>query len=68
MIGEMGAGHIVNKKMREPTGERTIDYYCKAVAYLNGVVGEQALAETVPKEVEPRKGFTPRPSVQLPSN
>ena len=46
----MGAGHIVNKKTREPTAERTIDYYCKAIAYLNGVVGEQVLAETVSKE------------------
>jgi len=44
MIGEMEAGHIVNKKTRELIGERTIDYYYKAIAYLNGVVGDQALA------------------------
>jgi integrase len=43
-IGEIKAERIVNKKTREPIGERTIDYYSKAVAYLNGVVGEQPLA------------------------
>jgi len=44
MIGEMEAGHIVNKKTREPIGERTIDYYSKAIAYLNGFVGDEPLA------------------------
>jgi hypothetical protein len=43
-IGEIEAGRIVNKKTREPIGERTIDYYSTAIAYLNGVVGEQPLA------------------------
>jgi integrase len=43
-IGEIEAGRIVNKKTREPIGERTIDYYSQAIVYLNGVVGEQPLA------------------------
>lgn len=43
-IGEIKAGRIFNKKTREPIGERTIDYYSKAVAYLKGVVGEWPLA------------------------
>jgi hypothetical protein len=43
-IREIEAGRIVNKKTREPIGERTLDYYSKAVAYLNGVVGDQPLA------------------------
>jgi integrase len=44
MISEMEAGRIVNKKTREPIGERTIDFYAKAVAYLNDVVGDKPLA------------------------
>jgi len=44
MIAEIEAGRIVNKKTREPIGERTIDYYSTAIAYLNGVVGDQPLA------------------------
>jgi hypothetical protein len=40
MIQEMQAGRIVNKKTREPIGERTIDYYSNAIAYLNGAVGD----------------------------
>jgi hypothetical protein len=44
MIAEMEAGRIVNKKTREPIGERTIDFYSKAVAYLNDVVGDKPLA------------------------
>ena len=43
-IGEIKAGRIVNKKTREPIGERTIDYYCNAIAYLNGIVGDKPLA------------------------
>ena len=43
-IREIEAGRIVNKKTREPIGERTLDYYSKAVAYLDGVVGDQPLA------------------------
>jgi len=43
-IREIEAGRIVNKKTREPIGERTIEYYSKAVAYLNGMVGDQPLA------------------------
>jgi integrase len=44
MIEEMEAGRIVNKKTREPIGERTIDFYSKAIAYLNDVVGDKHLA------------------------
>jgi len=44
MIAEMEAGRIVNKKTREPIGERTIDYYSKAISYLNGVGGDKPLA------------------------
>jgi Phage integrase family len=44
MIAEIKAGRIVNKKTREPIGERTIDYYSDAIAYLTGAVGEQPLA------------------------
>jgi len=43
-IEEIKAGRIVNKKTRETIGERTIDYYSKAIAYLNGVVGDKPLA------------------------
>jgi len=43
-MAEMEAGRIVNKKTREPIGERTIDFYSKAVAYLNYVVGDKPLA------------------------
>jgi len=43
-IGEIKAERIVNKKTREPIGERTIDYYSTAVAYLNGIVGDKPLA------------------------
>lgn len=43
-IEEIKAGRIVNKKTREPIGERTIDYYSDAIAYLNGVVGDKPLA------------------------
>jgi len=44
MIAEMKSGRIVNKKTREPIGERTIDYYSGATEYLNSVVGDQPLA------------------------
>jgi integrase len=44
MIEEMEAGRIVNKKTREPIGERTIDFYSKAIAYLNDVAGDKLLA------------------------
>jgi integrase len=44
MIEEMEAGRIVNKKTREPIGERTIDFYSKAIEYLNDVVGDKHLA------------------------
>jgi len=43
-IVEIKAGRIVNKKTREPIGERTIDYYSNAIAYLNGIVGDKPLA------------------------
>ncbi len=43
-LREIKAGRIVNKKTREPIGERTIDYYSGAIAYLNGVVGDKPLA------------------------
>jgi hypothetical protein len=36
MLAEIEAGRIVNKKTREPIGERTTDYYSKAIDYLNG--------------------------------
>jgi integrase len=42
-IGEIKAERIVNKKTREPIGERTIDYYSNAIAYLNGIVGDKPL-------------------------
>jgi integrase len=44
MIAEMKAGRIVNKKTREQIGERTIEHYARAIAFLNGVVGDQPLA------------------------
>lgn len=44
MITEMRAGRIVNKKTREPIGERTVDAYETAIAYLVGVVGTKPLA------------------------
>jgi prevent-host-death family protein len=44
MIEEMEAGRIVNKKTREPIGERTIDFYSKAIDYLNDVAGDKLLA------------------------
>jgi integrase len=44
MLAEIEAGRIVNKKTREPIGERTTDYYSKAIDYLNGVIGDQPLA------------------------
>jgi hypothetical protein len=37
---EIKAERILNKKTRELIGERTIDYYSTAIAYLNGVVGD----------------------------
>jgi integrase len=43
MIAEIEAGRIVNKKTREPIGERTTDYYSKAIDYLNGVIEDQSL-------------------------
>jgi len=43
-IGEIKAERILNKKTREPIGERTVDYYSDAIAYLNGVVGDKPLA------------------------
>jgi integrase len=44
MIAEMQAGRIVNKKTREPIGERTIDFYSTGIAYLDGIVGDKPLA------------------------
>jgi len=44
MITEMKSGRIVNRKTREPIRERTIDYYSGAIAYMDGVVGDQPLA------------------------
>jgi hypothetical protein len=43
-IGEIKAGRIVNSKTRKSIRTNTIDYYLTAVAYLNGVVGNNALA------------------------
>jgi hypothetical protein len=43
-IGEIKAGRIVNRKTREPIGERTIDSYSDAIAHLNAVVGDKPLA------------------------
>jgi integrase len=42
-IGEIKAGRIVNSKTRKSIRTNTIDYYLTAVAYLNGVVGNNAL-------------------------
>lgn len=39
MIAEMKAGRIVNVKTRERIGDRTIDFYSTAVAYLSDVLG-----------------------------
>jgi integrase len=44
MVAEMQAGRIVNKKTGEPVGERTIDFYTTAIAYLNEVVRDKPLA------------------------
>lgn len=44
MIAEMKAGRIVNAKTRERVGDRTIDFYSTAVAYLNEIVGAKPLA------------------------
>jgi hypothetical protein len=44
MTARSQAGRIVNKKTREPIGERTIDYYSRVIACLNGVVGNESLA------------------------
>ena len=35
-IGRVKAERILNKKTREPIGERTIDYYSDAIAYAKG--------------------------------
>jgi integrase len=43
-LAEMQAGRIVNKKTGEPVGERTIDFYSTAIAYLNEVVRDKPLA------------------------
>jgi hypothetical protein len=44
IIAEMKAGRIVNGKTRERIGDRTIDFYSTAIAYLNEVLGEVPLA------------------------
>lgn len=44
MISEMAAGRIVHTKTREPIGERTIEFYQAATAYLVQVVGDKPLA------------------------
>ena len=44
MIAEMKAGRIVNGKTRERIGDRTIDFYSTAIAYLSEVLGEKPLA------------------------
>jgi len=43
-VAEMAAGRIVNSRTRKPIRTNTIDYYSTAVAYLNEVVGNNALA------------------------
>jgi hypothetical protein len=43
-LAEITAGRIVNSKTRKPFRTNTIDAYSTAVAYLNGVVGNIALA------------------------
>ncbi len=44
MIAEMKAGRIVNAKTRERIGDRTIDFYSTAVAYLSDVLGAKPVA------------------------
>ena len=44
MIAEMKAGRIVNVKTREQIGDRTIDFYSTAVAYLNEMLEAKPLA------------------------
>src|SRR5207302_1713892 len=46
MIAEMKAGRIVNGKTREPSGDRTIDFYSTAIAYLNEVLGEKKVVRS----------------------
>lgn len=43
-LAEIKAGRIVNSKTRKPIRTNTIDAYSTAVAYLNGVLGNTALA------------------------
>jgi integrase len=43
-LAEIRAGRIVNSKTRKPIRANTTDYYSTAVAYLNEVVGNNALA------------------------
>ena len=43
-LAEIKAGRIVNSKTRKPIRTNTTDYYSTAVAYLNEVVGNNALA------------------------
>jgi integrase len=43
-LAEIKAGRIVNSKTRKPIRTNTIDAYSTAVTYLNGVVGNIALA------------------------
>jgi len=43
-LAEIKAGRIVNAKTRKPIRTNTTDYYSTAVAYLNEVVGNNALA------------------------
>ena len=43
-LAEIKAGRIVNSKTRKPIRANTIDFYSTAVAYLNEVLGKNALA------------------------
>jgi len=43
-LAEIRAGRIVNSKTRKPMRANTIDAYSTAIAYLNGVIGNNALA------------------------
>jgi hypothetical protein len=43
-LAEIKAGRIVNSKTRKPIRTNTTDYYSTSVAYLNEVVGNNALA------------------------
>ena len=43
-LAEIKAGRIVNSKTRKPIRANTVDAYSTAIGYLNGVVGNNALA------------------------